>query len=168
LLYATGMRVSELTGVELSKCDIEAGLVRVLGKRSKERMIPFAKIAGEKVYEYITHARPLLKPKSGILFLGERGNPLTRQAFWKILKKLAHVAGIDPKLHPHMLRHTFATDLLKAGMNLRTLQMLLGHADLQTTEIYTHVAPERLKEVIEKFHPRGAISQKRTRQKALK
>jgi integrase/recombinase XerD len=155
LLYATGVRVSELIGIELSGCDVEASLVRVMGKRSKERMIPFARIAGEKLHRYLTLSRPKLNPKSENLFLGERGNPLTRQGFWKILKKLATLAGIKQSLHPHMLRHTFATDLLKSGMNLRTLQMLLGHADLQTTEIYTHVAPEKLKDVIEKFHPRG-------------
>lgn len=154
LLYATGMRVSELTSVETSKCDLEAGLVRVMGKRSKERIIPFATIAGQKIQDYLQEARPLLNPKSDLLFLGERGLPLSRQAFWKILKKLAALAGIPTSLHPHMLRHTFATDLLKSGMNLRTLQMLLGHVDLQTTEIYTHVAPDKLKDVMEKFHPR--------------
>jgi integrase/recombinase XerD len=158
LLYATGVRVSELIGIELSKVDLEAGLVRVMGKRSKERLVPFAKIAGEKVYDYLTHGRTLLKPKSEFLFLGERGHPLTRQAFWKILKKLAAQAGIRGALHPHMLRHTFATDLLRSGMNLRTLQLLLGHADLQTTEIYTHIAPETLKDVVERFHPRGGKS----------
>ncbi len=155
LLYATGVRVSELISVELSKCDTEACLVRVMGKRSKERMIPFAPIAGEIIHEYITHARPLLKPNSPALFLSERGQPLTRQAFWQLLKKLAQIAGISAELHPHMLRHTFATDLLKSGMNLRSVQMLLGHADLQTTEIYTHIAPERLQEVVKRFHPRG-------------
>ena len=156
LLYATGVRVSELISIEISKCDIEAGLVRVLGKRSKERVVPFAPVAGEILYDYLKEARPLLSPESEILFLGERGQPLTRQAFWKILKKLALLAGIDTNLHPHLLRHTFATDLLKSGMNLRSLQTLLGHADLQTTEIYTHVAPKRLKEVIDQYHPRGS------------
>jgi integrase/recombinase XerD len=154
ILYATGLRVSELIGVETSKCDLEAGLVRVMGKRSKERIIPFAAIAGQKIHRYLQEARPLLNPKSDLLFLGERGLPMSRQAFWKILKKLASLAGIPANLHPHMIRHTFATDLLKSGMNLRTLQMLLGHADLQTTEIYTHVAPDKLKDVMEKFHPR--------------
>ena len=158
LLYATGVRVSELIGIEISKCDIEAGLVRVLGKRSKERVVPFAPIAGKILHAYLREARPLLLPTSEILFIGERGQPLTRQAFWKILKKLALLAGIDTNLHPHLLRHTFATDLLKSGMNLRSLQMLLGHADLQTTEIYTHIAPKRLKEVIDQYHPRGAGS----------
>ena len=155
LLYATGVRVSELLSVEISKIDIEAGLVRVFGKRSKERMIPFAPVAGEAIHQYLTLARPLLQPKSDFLFIGQNGAPLTRQAFWKTLKKLAEQAGIKGSLHPHMLRHTFATDLLKAGMNLRSLQMLLGHSDLQTTEIYTHIAPDSLKQVIDQFHPRG-------------
>jgi len=168
LLYATGVRVSELIGIEVSKCDLQAGIVRVMGKRRKERLVPFARIAGEIVHVYLTSGRPDLNPKTEALFLGERGAPLTRQAVFKILRKLALLANINPHLHPHMLRHTFATDLLKSGMNLRTLQMLLGHADLQTTEIYTHVAPEKLKEVIEKFHPRGGAAQKRSRQKLEK
>lgn len=155
LLYATGVRVTELITIELSKIDLEAGLVRVLGKRSKERIIPFAPIAGEAVHHYLTFGRPLLNAQSDFLFVGQNGGPLTRQAFWKTLKRLAAQAGIRGRIHPHMLRHTFATDLLKSGMNLRSLQMLLGHADLQTTEIYTHIAPESLKQVIDQFHPRG-------------
>ena len=155
LLYATGVRVSELLTITLPKLDIEGGWVRVMGKRSKERMIPFAPVAGEHLHHYLTTARPLFLPKSEVLFLGTSGTALTRQGFWKTLKKIALKSGIPQNLHPHMLRHTFATDLLKSGMNLRSLQMLLGHADLQTTQIYTHVAPEKLKEVIRKFHPRG-------------
>ena len=156
LLYATGVRVSELLSLTTSQTDIESGHITVMGKRSKERMIPFAQIAGTHLFEYIEHARPKLLPNTDVLFIGQRGEPLTRQAFWGTLKKLAIKAGIPQNLHPHMLRHTFATDLLKAGMNLRSLQMLLGHADLQTTQIYTHVAPEQLKEVIKKYHPRGS------------
>ncbi|MBS1958306.1 MAG: tyrosine recombinase [Bdellovibrionales bacterium] len=156
LLYATGMRVSELLTVRVSQLDTEGGFVKVMGKRSKERVIPFAPIAGEHVLDYLTHVRPTFKPKSEVLFLGHTGAPLTRQAFWKTLKKIATDAGLDQNLHPHLLRHTFATDLLKSGMNLRSLQMLLGHADLQTTQIYTHVAPEKLKDVINQYHPRGS------------
>jgi integrase/recombinase XerD len=156
LLYATGARVSELLSITLPQLDIESGTIRVMGKRRKERIIPFAPVAGELLLEYLNQARPQLKPANEFLFLGLRGEPLTRQSFWATLKKLAAQAGIPPSLHPHMLRHTFATDLLKSGMNLRSLQMLLGHADLQTTEIYTHVAPEKLAEVIKKFHPRGS------------
>lgn len=155
LLYATGVRVSELITITLPQLDVEAGFVRVMGKRSKERLIPFAPVAGELLHEYLTMARPYLKPETEILFLGMGGEGLTRQAFWKTLKRMAVQAGISQDLHPHMLRHTFATDLLKSGMNLRSLQMLLGHADLQTTQIYTHVTPEKLAEVIEKYHPRG-------------
>lgn len=155
LLYATGMRVSELLSVKVSNIDTEAGFVRVMGKRSKERVIPFAPVAGEHVLAYLQQVRPTFHPQSDELFLGHTGQPLTRQAFWKTLKKIAVHAGLEQSLHPHLLRHTFATDLLKSGMNLRSLQMLLGHADLQTTQIYTHVAPERLKDVIDQYHPRG-------------
>ena len=158
LLYATGVRVTELVTIELSKIDIEAGLVRVMGKRSKERMIPFAPVAGEAVFKYLTHARPVLKPVSDTLFLGQNGEALTRQNFWNTLKRLAAQSGIEGKIHPHMLRHTFATDLLRSGMNLRSLQVLLGHSDLQTTEIYTHIAPDSLKQVIDRYHPRGKKS----------
>jgi integrase/recombinase XerD len=156
LLYATGVRVTELITITLPQLDVEAGHVRVMGKRSKERMVPFAPVAGELLHEYLTLARPFLKPENETLFLGLGGKPLTRQAFWKTLKRIAEQAGIERSLHPHMLRHTFATDLLRAGMNLRSLQMLLGHADLQTTQIYTHVSNEQLAEVIAKYHPRGS------------
>jgi integrase/recombinase XerD len=155
LLYATGVRVSELINLEWSKVDTEAGLIQVLGKRNKERMIPFAPVAGELILEYIDQSRPLLNPKSDILFLGQGGEPLTRQAFWKTLKKMALLAEIPTSLHPHMLRHTFASDLLRSGMNLRSLQTLLGHSDLQTTQVYTHIVPETLREIISQYHPRG-------------
>ncbi len=158
LLYAAGLRVTELITLKTSQVDIEGEFVRVIGKRSKERIVPFAPIAGEKLYLYLTEARPALPGKTETLFLGLRGEPLTRQAFWKTLKQLALKAGLPVNLHPHMLRHTFATDLLKAGMNLRSLQMLLGHSDLQTTQVYTHVSPETLAEVIKRYHPRGGNS----------
>jgi integrase/recombinase XerD len=155
LLYATGLRVSELTGLEVAGVDTEAGLLRVTGKRNKERVVPFPPLVSNLLVRYKNEARPALLPKTGHLFLARNGRPLTRQAFWKILKQVAGMAGIPGSLHPHMLRHTFATDLLKSGMNLRILQGLLGHADLQTTQIYTHVVPEKLKDVVEHFHPRG-------------
>jgi integrase/recombinase XerD len=158
LLYATGLRVTELITIRVSQIDIEAGYLRVIGKRNKERVVPFAPIAGEILYEYFHQARPLFLPQSEEAFLGARGEALTRQGFWKTLKKIALAAEIPHGLHPHMLRHTFATDLLKSGMNLRSLQMLLGHSDMQTTQIYTHVAPEKLAEVIKKYHPRGGKS----------
>jgi integrase/recombinase XerD len=155
LLYATGMRVSELLSFTLSQLDTQNGLVRVVGKRSKERVIPFAPIAGEHLLAYLEQVRPSFEPQSEVVFLGQGGSPLTRQAFWKTLKKIAMTSGLDASLHPHLLRHTFATDLLKSGMNLRSLQMLLGHADLQTTQVYTHVAPDHLQDVIARYHPRG-------------
>ena len=154
LLYATGLRVSELITVQSRKVDVEGGLLRVIGKRSKERIIPFPPIVSELLHRYWNEARPLLKPTTDTLFVGITGTPLTRQGFWKTLKRLAAMAGIQ-NLHPHMLRHTFATDLLKSGMNLRVLQNLLGHADLQTTEVYTHVVPEQLRDVVRRYHPRG-------------
>ena len=160
LLYATGVRVSELVSISVSQMDVEAGYVRVMGKRSKERIVPFAPIAGKYIHEYLHTARPLLEPETDVLFAGKTGSPLTRQGFWKTLGKLAIKAGIPANLHPHMLRHTFATDLLKSGMNLRSLQMLLGHSDLQTTQIYTHVAPEKHSEVIERHHPRAGSRKK--------
>lgn len=154
-LYATGVRISELLGISSTRVDTEGGTLRVMGKRSKERIIPFPPIVSELLHDYRTVARPTLSPVSDILFIGQTGRPLTRQAFWKTLKHLAVLAGIDSSLHPHMLRHTFATDLLKSGMNLRALQSLLGHADLQTTQVYTHVVPEQLRGVIDRYHPRG-------------
>jgi integrase/recombinase XerD len=155
LLYATGLRVSELIGLEQKKVDTEAGLLIVMGKRSKERAVPFPPLVSNLLVRYKNEARAGLSPKSEHLFLGQTGLPLTRQAFWKTLKQMAVLSGIPSSLHPHMLRHTFATDLLKSGMNLRILQGLLGHADLQTTQVYTHVVPDQLKEVVEQFHPRG-------------
>jgi integrase/recombinase XerD len=155
LMYATGLRVSELIGLEVKKVDTEAGLLVVMGKRSKERAIPFPPVVSGMLVSYKREARELFLPKSEHLFVGKNGEPLTRQAFWKILKQLALLSGIPANLHPHMLRHTFATDLLKSGMNLRVLQGLLGHADLQTTQVYTQVVPEKLKEVLERYHPRG-------------
>jgi integrase/recombinase XerD len=154
-LYATGVRISELLGIVSARVDTEAGILRVMGKRSKERIIPFPPIVSGLLNEYRTLERPKLTPVCDILFIGHTGRPLTRQAFWKTLKQLARLAGIDSSLHPHMLRHTFATDLLKSGMNLRVLQSLLGHADLQTTEVYTHVVPDQLRGVIDRYHPRG-------------
>ncbi len=155
LLYATGVRVSELLCLQIGKIDTEAGLLRVMGKRSKERVIPFPPVASELLIRYRNEARPDLNPECDTLFIGQNGRPLTRQAFWKTLKRLASKAEINISLHPHLLRHTFATDLLRSGLNLRALQSLLGHADLQTTQIYTQIAPDTLKQVIDQYHPRG-------------
>ncbi|MBU6154691.1 MAG: tyrosine recombinase, partial [Bdellovibrionales bacterium] len=145
LLYATGLRVSELIALEVRRVDTEAGLLIVMGKRGKERAVPFPSMVSRLLVDYKNQVRESFVPKSENLFLGKNGHPLTRQAFWKTLKKIAIIAGIPTNLHPHMLRHTFATDLLKSGMNLRILQGLLGHADLQTTQVYTHVMPDKLK-----------------------
>ncbi len=155
LLYATGLRVSELMAITPNQLDLELGYLRVQGKGGKERIAPFAPQAGELVSTYLTVLRPQFQPKTEHLFLNRNGEGLTRQGFWKILKILAVQADLKTPLSPHVLRHSFATHLLQAGMNLRSLQMLLGHSDLTTTQIYTHLTPEHLKEALRKFHPRG-------------
>lgn len=163
LMYATGLRVSELVGLKNKNLDLKLGYVRVLGKGEKERIVPFAPAAGEALEHYLSACRDTFlreKRKYGKttpeeIFLSYRGEPLTRQAFWLTLKKIALEAGISQAISPHQLRHSFATHLLQAGMNLRSLQTLLGHSDLSTTQIYTHVAPEHLKQIHKKYHPRG-------------
>ena len=155
LLYATGLRVSELVGLTLHKIELQQGYVRVRGKGDKERITPFAPIAGEKLKLYLDQFRPELHPQDQSAFVNHRGETITRQTFWKTLKELAKEAKIPSTLSPHVLRHSFATHLLQSGMNLRSLQMLLGHSDLSTTQIYTHVAPEHLKDSHKKYHPRG-------------
>jgi integrase/recombinase XerD len=155
LLYATGLRVSELVGLSTNELDPASRLVRVRGKGEKERIVPFAPVAGEALENYLHTHRSLLHPLADHLFVNHRGLVLTRQSFWKILKDLALEAGIPSSLSPHGLRHSFATHLLAAGMNLRSLQILLGHSDLSTTQIYTHVTPEHLKTAHRKYHPRG-------------
>lgn len=155
LLYATGLRVSELVGLTSDSVDLETGYLRVRGKGEKERIAPFAPAAGERLAAYLSQDRPFLKPVSSHLFVNHRGFALTRQSFWKTLKALAAAAGIPGEISPHTLRHSFATHLLKSGIQLRSLQMLLGHADLSTTQIYTHVSPEHLKAAHRRYHPRG-------------
>jgi integrase/recombinase XerD len=155
LLYATGLRVSELVGLELNDVDLKLGFVRVRGKGNKERIAPFVPAAGERLYRYLQDHRAAFKPLTNHVFLNPRGLALTRQGFWKILRALAIRAEITGDLSPHILRHSFATHLMQSGMNLRSLQMLLGHSDLSTTQIYTHITPEHLKETHRKFHPRG-------------
>lgn len=155
LLYATGIRISELVGLSTHDIDFEMGYARVKGKGNKERIAPFAPIAGERIREYVEKQRPGFGPATDHLFLNQRGMTLTRQSAWKILKTMALQAGISSTLSPHKLRHSFATHLLQSGMNLRSLQMLLGHSDLSTTQIYAHVSPEHLKTAHKKFHPRG-------------
>ncbi len=159
LLYATGLRVSELLDLTTHDVDLSLSYVRAKGKGNKERIVPFAPIVGKLLSSYIKENRPSLKavtkPTTDSLFLNYRGLSLTRQAIWKILKTLAVQAGIQTPLSPHTLRHSFATHLLHSGMGLRSLQMLLGHSDLSTTQIYTHMTPEHLKVAHQKYHPRG-------------
>jgi integrase/recombinase XerD len=158
LIYAAGLRVSELIGLRISAINLEAGFVRVLGKGSKERFVPIGRKAMLALQDYLTHARPsLLKTKqvSHYLFVARAGNPMTRQGFWKLLRKYAFQAGITKKISPHSLRHSFATHLLEGGADLRAVQVMLGHVDIATTQIYTHVAKQRLIEIHQKYHPRG-------------
>lgn len=163
LLYATGLRVSELVGLKTHQIETSLSYVRVIGKGGKERIVPFAPVAGDALLEYLAKPRDQLlaekrkhgKPTPEEAFLNLRGDALTRQAFWQSLKQFALVAGIPESISPHQLRHSFATHLLQAGMNLRSLQTLLGHSDLSTTQIYTHVTPEHLKDLHKKYHPRG-------------
>jgi integrase/recombinase XerD len=157
-LYATGLRVSELVGLTLSQVSLTQGVVRVIGKGDKERLVPLGEEAISWISRYLAEGRPrLVKSRStDALFTTARGGPMTRQAFWHNLKGHTRKAGIDPKkLSPHTLRHAFATHLLNHGADLRVVQMLLGHADLSTTQIYTHVAQARLKTLHEQHHPRG-------------
>jgi len=155
VLYATGLRVSELVGLTLKQVDLRRGVVRVRGKGSKERVVPLVSQAVEKLNLYLSQGRPkLLRDRdSHYIFLNRRGGPLSRQGFWKILKQYALKAGVRD-LSPHTLRHSFATHLLSRGANLRVLQLLLGHADLATTQIYTHLDAARLREIHKKAHPR--------------
>ena len=157
-LYATGLRVSELVGLKLSQVALDMGVVRVIGKGSKERLVPLGEPAVQAITTYLRRARPALANggKSDALFLTQRRLPMTRQAFWQLVKRYAVRAGIPAAtLSPHVLRHAFATHLLNHGADLRVVQLLLGHADISTTTIYTHVARERLKQLHAAHHPRG-------------
>ena len=157
VLYATGLRVSELVTLELSALDRRLGTVKAFGKRRKERRVPIGEQALDAVEAYLETSRPaLLKGRrSKALFVTNRGRGMTRQGFWKILKRYAVAAGIQRNISPHKLRHSFATHLLERGADLRAVQALLGHADIATTQIYTHVTREHLLEVYRKAHPRG-------------
>ncbi|MEE4245533.1 MAG: site-specific tyrosine recombinase XerD [Kangiellaceae bacterium] len=157
LMYSSGLRVSELVNLEMSQLSLRQGVVQVVGKGNKERLIPVGEVALEAVENYLTAARPdlLAESVSNYVFLSTRGKNMTRQTFWHRIKHLAKVAGITKALSPHTLRHAFATHLLNHGADLRTLQLLLGHSDLSTTQIYTYVAKERLQKMHQVHHPRG-------------
>lgn len=158
LLYATGLRVSELTGLTLSDISLRQGVVRVIGKGDKERLVPLGEEAVYWLEQYMEHGRPwLLNGQTlDVMFPSNRAQQMTRQTFWHRIKHYATLAGIDSeKLSPHVMRHAFATHLLNHGADLRVVQMLLGHSDLSTTQIYTHVATERLRQLHQQHHPRA-------------
>ncbi|CEN56624.1 site-specific tyrosine recombinase XerD [Candidatus Methylopumilus turicensis] len=157
LLYASGLRVSELVGVKVTEVSLSEGVVRVTGKGSKTRLVPMGEVAVDWLTRYLKEARPTILEKrlSDSMFVTQRGAAMTRQAFWYLIKRYALVAGIHKPMSPHVLRHAFATHLLNHGADLRVVQMLLGHSDISTTQIYTHVARERLKQLHTAHHPRG-------------
>ena len=157
LLYAAGLRVSELINLKFLDVNLEACFVRVMGKGSKERIVPFGLYAKNKIDDYINNSRPLLLKNhiSKHLFVARAGKPMTRQGFWKLLKQYVKQAGIKKKVTPHSLRHSFASHLLEGGADLRTVQVMLGHVDISSTQIYTHVARDHLRQIHEKYHPRG-------------
>lgn len=157
ILYATGLRVSELVGLTLQDLQLDVGYLTAFGKRAKQRIVPLGDAAREAVLEYLSHGRSELAGEvgSGFLFLNRSGNGLTRQGFWKMMKRRAMEAGINKNITPHTLRHSFATHLLDNGADLRAVQAMLGHADISTTQIYTHVTRERMKVIHQQHHPRG-------------
>jgi len=157
ILYATGLRVSELIGLKFAQISFRQGFVRVMGKGGKERLVPVGEQAMDWLEQYMVGARKdiLASRQCDFLFVTKRGSGMTRQAFWHIIKRYAKKAGINKALSPHTLRHAFATHLLNHGADLRVVQLLLGHSDLSTTQIYTHIAQERLQRLHAEFHPRG-------------
>jgi integrase/recombinase XerD len=156
-LYATGLRVSELAGLPLSAVDPELRFVRCMGKGAKERLVPIGGKALAAIQQYLREGRPSLvrKRSSSHLFVSRLGSRMSRQAVWQMVRKYSRQVGIRAPVHPHMLRHSFATHMLEGGADLRAVQMMLGHTDLSTTQIYTHVTRDRLRDVHRRFHPRG-------------
>lgn len=157
LMYATGLRVSECIGLSLNDLHLDIGFIRLIGKGNKERIIPLGEVATEAVSEYIAHARlVLIKNKQHhTLFVNHHGNPLSRQGFFKLIKQRAKDVGIKKDISPHKLRHSFATHLLENGADLRAVQEMLGHSDISTTQIYTHVTKKRLQTIYQTYHPRA-------------
>ena len=159
LLYGAGLRVSELVRLRPANVDLDANCVRVVGKGGRERVVPLGRLARARLIEYQSVGRASLLGRARArpeLFISRRGAPLSRQMVWKLLKRYLRIAALDPRFSPHSLRHAFATHLLDGGADLRAVQAMLGHADIGTTQIYTHVAPKRLREVHRKYHPRDA------------
>lgn len=156
LMYASGLRVSELLGLKLEDVHLSMMFVRCIGKGDKERIVPIGETAVELLELYLNTARPkLLKKSTDYLFLNRLGDPMSRQGFWKILKKQAQLAGIHKEISPHKLRHSFATHLVENGVDLRLVQEMLGHSDISTTQIYTHISKDHLKDVYQLYHPRS-------------
>ena len=156
-LYSTGCRISELTGLQLEHVYLDESFVRILGKGGKERVVPFGETAKRALHRYLTGGRPKLlrNHRSNHLFLNRFGQPLSRQGAWKIMKKHAREVNLAAKVSPHTLRHSFATHMIENGADLRSIQMILGHASITTTEIYTHIARDQLRRIYDQFHPRG-------------
>jgi len=157
MLYAAGLRVSELIGMKVLDYDPQVGMLKVFGKGAKDRLIPIHYTAQDFLNRYLEFTRPGFRPAEDFMFLNRSGKGLTRQGVWKLIKKYAEAAGIKRSISPHTFRHSFATHLLEGGADLRTVQILLGHADISATEIYTHVEANRLKTLYRKFHPRSTM-----------
>ncbi|MDF7637661.1 site-specific tyrosine recombinase XerD [Leuconostocaceae bacterium ESL0958] len=157
VLYATGLRVSELIGLKLTDLHLDLGFVQTIGKGDKERIIPIGEVAIDAIDRYLNSARPLLvgQQKTETLLVNDHGRPLTRQGVWLLIKGLVRSAGIDKDVSPHTLRHSFATHILNNGADLRVVQALLGHSDIATTQIYTHISKQRLSQVYDRYHPRA-------------
>ena len=157
LMYATGIRVSEIITLTMNSINWQVGYLIVMGKGGKERIVPIGRSAYNCLSEYVNHVRPkfMKDHRSNILFLNRSGEGLTRQGFWKIVRRYALRTGLNKNVHPHTFRHSFASHLLEGGADLRSVQIMLGHADIATTEIYTHITRERLKSIHKRYHPRG-------------
>lgn len=157
MLYASGLRVSELIFLNMGNINWQVGYLVTMGKGKKERVVPIGRSAYDCLYRYVHEARPLFlkRRQTDVLFLNKSGASFSRQGFWKLVKKYASAAGLPKKVHPHTFRHSFASHLLEGGADLRSVQTMLGHADISTTQIYTHITREGLKEIHRKYHPRG-------------